>query len=137
MTPMSRANKKNYIMIHKYRVWSNNQMYYLASSQISSIHLRMNNKFWSLYRGEKRICGNCDNSGELMQFTGKIDIKGVDIYQGDKVIDGTLGDFIVDYDKNNCSFFLSHSSGVDSCEMMEYDDGVLEVYGNIHEFTNN
>lgn len=66
------------------------------------------------------------------QFTGKMDSKRIRIFEGDKVTDGVASLYQVDYDKDNCSFFLSFNSGMDSCEMMEYSDEVLEIIGNIH-----
>ena len=112
----------------KFRIFDNKYKEYLEEPD----YRWMISRSGKLYNSENDEWYDKSERFIIEQFTGKIDSGGIEIYKGDKVTDGVAGLYEVDYDKDNCSFYLSYSSGMDSCEMMEYDDGVLEVVGNIH-----
>ena len=93
------------------------------------------NRAKEMLYGETRHVFSWEDEGQdlvIEQFTGRIDLKGVEIYDGDRVSDphGYKGEcelFTVRYSDELCGFELVGEGEA------EWDETDWQVYDNIHE----
>lgn len=97
-------------MIHKYRVWDGKNMFYIAH-------------FLDYY--------DYGNKNKIfMQFTGRFDINGTEIYQSDYTVNSKGHEEIVEW-HNSAWVLRSFHPRYKGWEYLA--DKVIEVIGNVHE----
>lgn len=70
----------------------------------------------------------------LGRFTGKIDICGKEIYEGDWIRCGYIA--VIEWDDKECCFISKYSHPEDPENLLLCDLGDIEVIGNIYETPN-